>query len=157
MKALIIISSIIVGIISFIMIINYLITLYRKSTFKQWEVGDTIETLNGNSYKLIGWSTTKIYVDANGKVGELSWGNYRRNISNDWRDKWDECKKDMNKEPAFIRDTPFKDNKSDGTTYYGISIEMMSEIECDTYLKLAIEEQQYDIAAKIRDRRKSFR
>ena len=61
----------------------------------------------------------------------------------------------MKTEPGFkpeLRDGSSKSDVCDGKV-----IELMSEIECQVYLKLALESEDFETASKIREQMKKYR
>jgi protein-arginine kinase activator protein McsA len=78
------------------------------------------------------------------------------NKSATWRKNYEEAKKVMGCDPGFSGGVG-ESNNSIGRIYNGKPIDVMSEIECEVYLKKALEEEDYDTAELIRKRMEKFR
>jgi hypothetical protein len=137
---------------------KYLDKSWKKET-SDWLVGDEVYLkINDNSYELKGWSMYHIFVSKN---GENTTTKYERdkldfNKSVVWRRNYDYCKNMMNTEPNFKRGLNTDSNVSSGTVD-NKPIELLTEIECQVYLKQALETEDYDLAAQIREQLKKYR
>ena len=145
----------------------------RRAKCKNWKIGDKI-ALKSNDYKNIlrnknkdfailkGWDLENLYIDCgDGMVYQVSWSVMDFNKSATWRKNYEEAKKVMGCNPAFtyeVNDSRGGSKSSfDGQKYEGKVIEIMSEIECEVYLKKALEEENYEAADLIRKRKENFR
>lgn len=157
-----IVLSVIVSIILIGFGINALSKHYRNKAWKDeisdWSVGDEVY-LNGNdtAYVLKGWSFTHIFVS---KLNETSTTKYDRekldfNKSVVWRRNYDDCKSVMNTEPNFNRG--LTDSCVINGTVDDKPIELLTEIECQVYLKQALDTEDYTLAAQIREQLKKYR
>jgi hypothetical protein len=177
MNVLGIILGIILGFIALIfvgIIIDSTLTeKNRKRRIKNWKIGDKI-ALKRNDYKdilrkknkdfaiLKGWDLKNLYIDCgDGMVYQTSWSVMNYNKSATWRQNYEEAKKVMGCNPAFtyeVNDSRGGSGSSfDGQKYEGKIIEVMSEIECEVYLKKALDEENYEAADLIRKRKENFR
>jgi hypothetical protein len=149
----------------------------RKSTYKDWKSGDMLildryngdvayKALNasGKTYaKLCGWSMDSVYVDVHdGSVYKIDWSEVKLNKSATWRKNYEEAKKVMGTNPDFspeiVQQGKSKSSTSStGGKIDGKEIDLLSEVECQVYLKLAIEEEDYQSAELIRKRMEHFR
>jgi hypothetical protein len=159
---------IVIGII--VLLVGYFI-LDRKLTKKEisdWVIDDSIimhslkyKTLlrnNGKNYaKLKGWTYKNIYLDfGDGIVYKVKWFDIDVNKSALWRRNFKQCETVMGKKPDFKGDVNdgnvVKDNIIDDKY-----IDLLSEIECQVYLKQAIDKEDYDLATKIRKQMEKYR
>lgn len=167
-----IVLGVILGIILFILLmigISGTITeRNRKKRCKSWKVGDKLILSRGNDYyqelqknnksyaKLEGWTLDHLYINCGGGyVSKVSWLVLSANKSDDWRKNYDEAKKVMGCNPNFKGDV--NDSNSVGGIYEGKPIDTMNEIECEVYLKMALEEEDYNTSELIKKRMEKFR
>lgn len=140
----------------------------RKTKCKNWKVGDKLSLCRGN-YKdilerkkksfaiLKGWDIKNLYIDCgDDMIYQVDWDVMNFNKSATWRKNYDEAKKVMGCDPAFSNSVG-EESESTGKTYSGKPIDLMSEIECEVYLKKALEEEDYDTAELIKKRMEKFR
>jgi hypothetical protein len=158
-----IVLSIIVSIIVIGFSINALAKYYSNKAWKDemsdWLVGDEVYLKSSdNPYTLNGWSHTHIFVS---KTNETTTTKYDRekldfNKSVIWRRNYDECKAVMNADPTFKRGLSSDSNTTNGTID-NKPVELLSEIECQVYLKQALDTEDYGLAAQIREQLKKYR
>lgn len=158
-----IVLSVIVSIILIGFGINALSKHYRNKAWKDeisdWSVGDEVYLkASDNPYTLNGWSNTHIFVS---KPNETTTTKYDRekldfNKSVVWRRNYDDCKAVMNAEPNFKRGLTTDSCVINGTVD-DKPIELLTEIECQVYLKQALETEDYTLAAQIREQLKKYR
>jgi hypothetical protein len=148
----------------------------RKSEYKDWKVGDKLilDQFNadtaydilrkkGKTYaNLCGWTEDNVYVDVHdGNVYRIEWKEVKLNKSARWRRNYEEAKKTMGADPSFSADVEEPKNSTSSSsprgTIDGKPIELLTEVECQVYLKLAIEEEDYQSAELIRKRMEHFR
>lgn len=147
----------------------------RKSEYRDWKVGDKlildqynkdtaydILKKSGKSYaKLCGWTDVNVYVDVHdGNVFKIEWCEIKLNKSAYWRRNYEEAKNAMGTNPAFNADIEEPRRSSAASpkgTIDGKPIELLSEVECEVYLKKAIDEEDYQTAESIRKRMEHFR
>jgi hypothetical protein len=86
-------------------------------------------------------------------VYQVNWSVMNFNKSAIWRKNYENAKKVMGCDPAF----PNGVGTTDKGKVDGKPIELLSEIECEVQLKLAIENEDYTLADKIRKRLEKFR
>lgn len=170
MTTLLIILGVIVGIflISFLTHLTKLNN--RKSEFKDWKVGDLlILKSSSNEYyeikksgksmaRVLGWTEYYLYLEIDDSTHQCSWDCFKDNKSAIWRRNYDNCKSTMGVEPGFkpgVNDT--SSSTLSGKQYDGKPIELLTEVECEVYLKKAIEDEDYDAAELIRKRMEKFR
>ena len=141
----------------------------RKNKCKNWKVGDKLILTHVGDYSSIlkrnrkefatlkGWSLTDLYIDCGaGLVHKVEWGVLLTNKSDVWRQNYEEAKKVMGVNPGFsggIGD----ESESTGKKVDGKPVDLMNEIECEVYLKQAIENEDYDTAELIKKRMEKFR
>ena len=141
----------------------------RKKKCKNWKVGDKLILSRYGDYSSIlkqhrkefailkGWSLTDLYIDCgDGSVYKVDWDVLTNNKSDLWRQNYEEAKKVMGVNPGFsggIGD----ESESTGKKVDGKPVDLMNEIECEVYLKQAIENEDYDTAELIKKRMEKFR
>lgn len=129
-----------------------------KKEIKDWQVGDTISILFHGDEKLknlLGWTIDNVYIENDGHTHKLDMSKVVFNKSAIWRRNYDECKSIMKTEPGFKPGLEPMSSKSDVCD--GKVIELMSEIECQVYLKKALESEDFESASKIREQMKKYR
>ena len=140
----------------------------RRAKCKNWKVGDKLSLCRGN-YKdilerkkksfaiLKGWDIKNLYIDCgDDMIYQVDWDVMNFNKSATWRKNYDEAKKVMGCDPAFSNSVG-EESESTGKTYSGKPIDLMSEIECEVYLKKALDAEDYDTAELIKKRMEKFR
>ena len=86
------------------------------------------------------------------------WGSIDINKSDYWRTQYNNCKEFMGKNPSFKPRVKYNSPSLSGTNKVdGQPIETMSETMCEVYLKQAIENENYELAEKLRKRLERFR
>jgi hypothetical protein len=106
--------------------------------------------------KLLGWTESNLYLEIGDSVRQCSWDCFIDNKSAIWRRNYDNCKSAMGVDPGFkpgVSDSSLLSGKK----VEGKPIELLSEVECEVYLKKAIEDEDYDLAELIRKRMEKFR
>ena len=142
---------------------------YRKKKCKNWKIGDklilsrvrdysSIVTKNHKEYAILkGWSLTDLYIDCGGgSTYKVNWDVLKDNKSALWRQNYEEAKKVMGVNPGFTGDIG-DESETTGKKVDGKPVDLMSEIECEVYLKKAIENEDYDTAELIKKRMEKFR
>jgi hypothetical protein len=170
MTTLLIILGVIVGIFFTSFLIHLTKLNHRKSEFKDWKVGDLlILESNSSEYreivklgksmtKVVGWTEYYLYLEIGDSTHQCSWDCFKDNKSAIWRRNYENCKSTMGVEPGFkpsVNDT--SSSTLSGKKYDGKPIELLTEVECEVYLKKAIEDEDYDAAELIRKRMEKFR
>ena len=144
----------------------------RKKRCATWEVGDVIilkrseisfglskeleENGNTNAVKLSGWNKDSVMFELGKKCFIEEWKSIDTNKSDYWRTQHNNCKNFMGKDPGF---TPIVTDavSSDTDMIDGQPIETLSETMCEAYLKKAINQENYELAEKLRKRMERFR
>jgi hypothetical protein len=144
----------------------------RSRNFKcsTWKVDDKLILNIGNEYNrklsknnrayaiLKGWSLSHLYIDCgDGYISKTGWSVLDLNKSDYWRKNYEEAKKVMGCEPKFTYAIDDDSSSIVGKEYGGKPIETMNEIECNVYLKKALEDEEYNVAELIRKRLETFR
>jgi hypothetical protein len=140
----------------------------RKKICKNWKIGDkliltriggydSVLKENNKEYAILkGWSLTDLYIDCGGGlINKVDWDVLRHNKSDNWRQNYEEAKQVMGVNPAF--NAVIDENESISKKVNGKSIDLMLEIECEVYLKKAIEEDDFETAELIKKRMEKFR
>jgi hypothetical protein len=138
----------------------------RKSEFKDWIVGDKlilktssveyteIQKLNQTFGNVVGWNVDNIYLKIGDTTHKCEWSCFDSNKSALWRRNYDECKKYMGVDPGFNAELGESNSKA---KIHGKTIELLTEVQCEVYLKIAINEEDYDTAELIKRRMEKFR
>lgn len=168
-------AAIIVGtIISVILLGLYISYRKDKKEMASWEIGDQIILYSSSKeYKelenagrkyaiLLGWTITHVFLDlGDNACTKCEHKIVGRNKSAHWRKNFDEAKGFMNKEPKFSRNLQGENSISLSSQKNdfldGKVLELLNETECEVYLKKAIDEENYQMAEKIRRRMEKFR
>ena len=140
----------------------------RKSRCKNWKVGDKLSLNRGDHYQILknnnkefatleGWDLDNLYISCgNNMTYQVNWSVMNFNKSATWRQNYEVAKKVMGCEPGFTGGVS-ESSKSTGKTYSGKPIDLMTEIECEVYLKKALDAEDYDTAELIKKRMEKFR
>ena len=141
----------------------------RKKKCKNWKVGDKLILTRVGDYISIlkenrkefailkGWSLTDLYIDCGaGLVHKVDWDVLLTNKSDVWRQNYEEAKKVMGVNPGFSGGI-CDESESTGKKVDGKPVDLMNEVECEVYLKQAIENEDYDTAELIKKRMEKFR
>ena len=163
-----IILGVILLIIATIGVVGSIQEKNRKKRCKSWKVGDKLILTKVGDYVSIlkqnrkefailkGWSLTDLYIDCgDGSTYKVDWDVLNTNKSDLWRQNYEEAKKVMGVNPGFSGG--IGDSNPVGRIYDGKPIDIMSEIECEVYLKKALTEEDYDTAELIKKRMEKFR
>ena len=140
----------------------------RKSKCKNWKIGDKLSLNRGDHYNILqksnkefaileGWDLNNLYINCGNKMTyQVNWSVMNFNKSATWRQNYDKAKKVMGVNPGFnggIGD----ESETTGKKVDGKPVDLMNEIECEVYLKQAIENEDYDTAELIKKRMEKFR
>ena len=167
MTTLLIFSGVILSITLIVWLSYELKIKLRKDEFKDWVVGDklilqknsleyrALEKTNADLATLVGWSKYNVYIKIGNSTHKCEWSCFDANKSAIWRRNYEECKTTMGKNPGFTSELNV--TSSSGSKIHGKPIELLSEIECEVFLKQAIEEEDYDTAELIKKRMEKFR
>jgi len=150
---------------------KFLVWLSRRISSRGWEVGDKIildrahtssslyEAVekSGEMATLVGWNSKHVFYTVGGTTYREDWLSIKTNKSDNWRKSYSESRSFMGKDPGFnpsVSGKLFTDTEggNDEVEFFGKRIELMSEIECEVNLKLALEQERYELAEKIRER-----
>jgi hypothetical protein len=164
-----VILIIVLGFLVSIIIGKSILAKNRKKKCVNWKVGDkliltrvgdygSILTKNHKEFAILkGWSLTDLYIDCgDGSVHKVDWDVLRHNKSDLWRQNYEDAKKVMGVNPGFTGNIG-DESETTGKKVDGKSVDLMSEIECEVYLKQAIENEDYDTAELIKKRMEKFR
>lgn len=106
---------------------------------------------------LKGWDLENLYIDCgDNMIYQVDWPIMNFNKSAIWRENYENAKNFMGCDPAFTGHVG-DGSSSINRIYQGKSIDSMNEIECEVYLKKALEEEDYETADMIRQRQEKFR
>jgi len=141
---------------------------YRKMTIKKitkgWQVGDNIVLERDAIFRmrlnhpctpqLAGFYEDFVFIKCGNFTINMGWDDILYNKSYMWRKFHSESKKFMGEEPGFseslIENESRDDSNSEATTE--IDVRYLTEIECKLYLDIALENEDYELADKLRKR-----
>jgi hypothetical protein len=163
---------VIVGLVVFALLIVYLSFATklkkREKLCKEWKVGDKliVDSLElelqlqkrGLEYAILsGCNLDNVIIQIGDDVYCRDWDVVKHNKSHTWRQNYEKCKSSMGVEPSF--NPIIKDGGSSNPSGMidGKPIELLSEVECQIYLKQALEEENFELAEKIRQQMLKFR
>jgi hypothetical protein len=166
------ILGIIVGVILLILMIvrisGSIQNKNRKVRCKNWKVGDKLSLNRGDYYRILeqnskefatleGWDLDNLYISCGSNMTyQVNWSIMAFNKSATWRKNYDDAKKVMGCEPGFTGGVS-ESSKSTGKKVDGKPVDLMTEIECEVYLKKALDVEDYDTAELIKKRMEKFR
>ena len=139
----------------------------RKKRCQSWKIGDKLALCKGRHNDILstkrkeyailkGWDLDHLYIDCgDDMVYQVNWSVMNFNKSDSWRKNYENAKKVMGCDPAFSGGVG--DSSPAGRIYDGKQIDLMNEIECEVYLKKALDEEDYDTAELIKKRMEKFR
>jgi hypothetical protein len=139
----------------------------RRRRCKSWKIGDKLALCKGKHNDILnnkrkefailkGWDLDNLYIDCgDDMVYQVDWSVMNFNKSDIWRRNYENAKKVMGCNPAFSGGVG--DSSPAGRIYDGKQIDLMNEIECEVYLKKALDEEDYDTAELIKKRMEKFR
>jgi hypothetical protein len=168
MMVLSIIGGVILLIIALIGVGSSIQDKNRKNKSKYFKIGDKLALNSGKHRRILeekrkdfailkGWDLEHLYIDCgDGMVYKVDWSVMDFNKSAIWRKNYEDAKNFMGCDPAFsghVEDGSSSTNR----IYQGKPIDSMNEIECEVYLKKALEEEDYETADMIRQRMEKFR
>ena len=141
----------------------------RRRKCENWKVNDKLVlNISSRYHKILeekqkeyailrGWDLEQLYISCgDGMIYQVNWSELDYNKSSIWRENYENAKKFMGCDPAFSESVG-ESSESTGKTYSGKPIDLMSEIECEVYLKKALEKEDYDTAELIKKRMEKFR
>ena len=140
----------------------------RKKTCKNWKVGDKLSLIRGDYRRILeqnskefatleGWDLNNLYISCgNNMTYKVNWSVMTFNKSATWRQNYDDAKKVMGCEPGFTGGVG-EISESTGKKVDSKPVDLMNEIECEVYLKRAIENEDFDTAELIKKRMEKFR
>jgi hypothetical protein len=116
---------------------------------------------NGKLYaKVKGWSVDHVYLDlGDDSTTKSTWDKIDTNKSALWRRNVKECESAMGKKPGFVAKVNDEgvEQPNSGDKIDGKPIILLTETECQAYLKQAIDGENYDMAEKIRKQMEKYR
>jgi hypothetical protein len=140
----------------------------RKDKCKNWKVGDKLSLIRGDYYNVLeknnkefatleGWDLDNLYISCGNNITyQVNWSVMAFNKSATWRQNYDKAKKVMGCKPGFTGGVG-ESSKSTGKKVDGKPVDLMNEIECEVYLKKALENEDFDTAELIKKRMEKFR
>ena len=151
----IIILSVLVLIIGIALISVWFQVKNRKKETSDWQVGDMIAIYGENDlYAVLGWSDEAFYIQDKNDVRKIQWDRFNFNKSAIWRRNYKNCGDYMNGvKPGFnavIK--PSSEIEIDGK-----AVELLTEIECQIYLKKALDSENYELAESIKKQMEKYR
>lgn len=129
----------------------------RIREYSDWQVGDRVCTWNSDTlYTLLGWELDGFYIEKDDSTHKIDWDKFHFNKSAIWRRNYQACEKAMGKDPGFSCDLSAS-NRVTGESIDGKHIDLLSEVECQVYLKQALDSENYELAEKIKKQMQKYR
>jgi hypothetical protein len=129
---------------------------WRISEYSDWQVGDLVCTWSSDTlYTVLGWELSGFYIEKDGATHKIDWDKFNFNKSAIWRRNYQACEKAMGKDPGFSAD--LKNGNRPSGNIDGKHIDLLTEIECQVYLKQALDSENYELAEKIKEQMKKYR
>lgn len=166
--------SVVLGLIVLVFFVGYLIfsnsIKKREKLCKEWKVGDKLILnsfelglqLNKHNKEfgiLVGCNPENVIIQIGDNFYCRNWYVIKHNKSYEWREHYEKCKIAMGTEPSFnpiINDNNKSSSNSSGMID-GKPVELLTEVECQIYLKQSLEEENFELAEKIRKQMQKFR
>ena len=141
---------------------------FRKRTIKRitkdWRVGDNIvlerdailrmRLQNPCTPQLAGFYEDYVFIKCGNLTINMGWDDVMYNKSQTWRKFYSESKNFMGQEPGFeetlMEVNSQSDSNSESTTE--LDVRFLTETECKVYLDIALENEDYELAEKLRKR-----
>jgi hypothetical protein len=157
--------EIICGIVLGIMLYKFYKKQKRKRFVSSWQVGDVIflkkkVELDNNSLKqlkIVGWNLHNVFVEFSDNIYVIYYDLIDYNKSDIWRKHYKDCEKTMGQKPSFNPVIKLVYKNKQGSKIDGKPIELMTEIECQIYLKQCLEKEDYETAELIRKQMEKYR
>jgi hypothetical protein len=129
----------------------------RKKETSDWQVGDMITIHRENDlYAVLGWSEEAFYIQDKNDVKKLEWNRFNFNKSAVWRRNYKNCGDYMNGvKPGF--NAVIKPSSKIKIEIDGKAVELLTEIECQIYLKKALDSENYELAESIKKQMEKYR
>lgn len=129
----------------------------RIREYSDWQVGDRVCTWNSDTlYTLLGWELDGFYIEKDDSTHKIDWDKFHFNKSAIWRRNYQACEKAMGKDPGFSADLSTS-KRVTGESIDGKHIDLLSEVECQVYLKQALDSENYELAEKIKKQMQKYR
>lgn len=157
------------------LLVNLIKRTRRKIKTSGWKVGDMIipyqrgstpsfwkrfEESKSSYVQLDGWDPESVYLSIGKTVFKEDYESVKHNKSDVWRKNYERAKKFMGANPAFsptVEPDIVAGEVGEKDTIDGEPIETMNETLCQIYLNQALEEEDFDLAEKLRKRLERFR
>jgi hypothetical protein len=161
-KQLVILCSIPIIIILFSISYYLIRKKIRENLAKKFEINDLVKITTFNHdldpkkfYPVVGWNSYYFFIDNDDTTYRCEWGDLVINKSLEWRTHFLECEKFMGKTPGF--NAELGGYMTSNKNFHNVSINLMNETQCHTYLKLAIDEENFEASELIKKRLENFR
>jgi hypothetical protein len=141
----------------------------REQLCKEWKVGDklivnsteldlALQRANQEYGILSGCNLENVFIEIGDVVYCRKWFDVKTNKSYNWRVNYQKCQEAMGTNPTFSYEVKEPSEKTSVSgTIDGKAIELLTEIECQIYLKQALEEENFEMAEKIRKQMEKYR
>lgn len=141
---------------------------FRKYTIRKitkgWEVGDNMvlerdailrmRLMNPCTPQLAGFYEDFVFIKCGNLTINMGWDDIMYNKSYMWRKFYRESHKFMGVEPGFeetLKESEDRNNSNTESTTK-LDVRFLSETECKVYLDIALENEDYELADKLRKR-----
>jgi hypothetical protein len=151
-----IICGIAISIAAIVIIRKKIIESSREKEYSDWQVGDQISLYRTDKlFSILGWEQSGFYIEKEGSTNKIDWEEFHFNKSAIWRRNHQACEKAMGKDPGFAPGLGAQKNISGQID--GKPIDLLSETECQVYLKQALDSENYELAERIKKQMEKYR
>jgi hypothetical protein len=156
-----------IRIVSIVLLLISIFKIIKKRQIRKeisdWEIDDIMIIYNKDGYAILkGWSNKTIvveFINDGDYDTRLKIKDVKLNKSAYWRRLHSECKKTMGKNPKFSDKVNINKEYSskNSKNIFGKPIDLLSETECQVYLKQCLDKEDYETAELIRVQMEKFR
>jgi hypothetical protein len=157
----------IVGGILILVLFTKLMSRWANKRFiSDWKVDDVLTIEGKDKYATLrGWTRTFVIVVFDGAdcMNRIEMKEVKNNKSAYWRKMYNDCEKTMGTKPKFndkgviYYTNPSKKNGKTENVIDGKNIDLLTETECQVYLKLCLESEDYETAELIKKQMEKYR
>lgn len=133
-----------------------------KKNISTWQIDDVLMIYRNDEYAILkGWTMKCVIVQYNSKgrqAFQLDIDQVKSNRSDYWRKLYKQCEITMGVPPDFNPKVLLSNkNSANSTSIHGKPINLLTETECQIYLKECLEREEYELAELIKKQMEKFR
>lgn len=154
------------GILFLVLFLKIMSRRVNKAFISDWKVGDVLIIKGTDKYATLkGWTVDFVIAVYDGAdyFRRIEMREVKHNKSAYWRKMYKDCEQTMGTKPNFndkgmiYYHNPSKKNGKTGNVIDGKNIDLLSETECQVYLKLCLESEDYETAELIKKQMEKYR